>query len=62
MLYNVGEYHQMKSDHGKFLKRNTWVRIVERRKPRKDTVVTVEDENGVLYRGVSVKKLRKKAR
>ncbi len=62
LLYNIGEFHQMKSNYRKSLQKNDWVKIVEREKRGKDTYVTIEDRNGVLYTNVSVKKLRRKAR
>ena len=52
----------MKSNYRKSLQKNDWVKIVEREKRGKDTYVTIEDRNGVLYTNVSVKKLRRKAR
>lgn len=58
----IGEYHQVKNRIGRFLKRNEWVEITNRRKIGKDTFVSVEDKNGNIYNNVNVKKLRKKAR
>lgn len=62
MLYKVGEYHQMKNDFRRAINKNDWVKIVEREKYGRNTFVTIEDRNGILYRNVSVKKLRKKAK
>lgn len=62
MLYKVGEYHQMKRSFRKAINEDEWVKIVERKKNGKDTIVTIEDRNGILYKNVSVKKLKKKAR
>lgn len=62
MLYNIGEYHQVKGKIGNLLKRNEWVEITGRKKVGKDTIVSVKDKDNNIYNNVNVKRLRKKAR
>lgn len=60
MLFNVNEWHKVKTDIRNVFKKGDIVQITKREKNKKDTFVTVRDRNGNTAKSVSVKKLYKK--